>query len=202
MTFGLHLTRHGGHKVLGWGDVADLHPSNLDAPSAGRLVDDGEKLAVHSFTLRQGLVHLQRTENRSDVGHRQVLDGGLQVIDLIGRFGGIDHPIEDHGVDLDLCIVACDHRLRRNIQNRLHHVDIAPDAVDYRDDEVQTGLQSRPPTTEALDGVLEALRYDLRTQEKQADDQNRGDDDEDEEAVDFHSTSSRLRDGLERSVPA
>src|SRR3546814_8565054 len=48
----------------------------------------------------------------------------------------------------------------RNVQNLLHHVDLAADAVDERQDEVEAGPQHHGEAAEALQRIFKALPDD------------------------------------------
>ena len=66
------------------------------------------------------------------VGGRERHDRGVEVADLVGGLGGVEHLEEDHAVDRDHRIVLGDDLLARNVEHLLHHVDLAADAVEER----------------------------------------------------------------------
>ena len=160
-TFGLHLTGHGVSDVGRRGQVLDLDAHALDAPRMGRLVDGRQQARVDQVALRQHLVEVHRAHHRPQVGHGQLGDSVVQVVDPIGRLGRIDHLDEDDAVDLDGDVVLGDHVLARHFQNLLHHVHAASDAFVERDEDGQAGLQRPHVLAETLDGEFMALRHDL-----------------------------------------
>src|SRR5690606_21340132 len=77
------------------------------------------------------------------------------------RLGGIDHLEETHRIDGYHGIVFRDDFLRRNIQHRFHHVDLATDGVDKRHNDAQARLKAMGITTKTLHRVLVTLRHTL-----------------------------------------
>ncbi|MCY1431577.1 hypothetical protein D9M71_475490 [compost metagenome] len=102
---------------------------------------------------------------------QQVADGVFEVVDLVGRLGGVDHLEEAHGVDLHRGVVGGDDFLWRNIQHAFHHIHLAADAVHDRNDDVQPRLERVGVATETLDGPFKALGHDLETHEQNGDHQ-------------------------------
>ncbi len=81
--------------------------------------------------------------------------------------------IEHDPIHLDHGVVLGDDLLRGDIQHRFHHVNFMTDAVDDRDDEIQTGPHGFGIAAEAFDRVFHALRHRLDTQNDQDDRQHR-----------------------------
>ena len=91
----------------------------------------------------------------------------MEVLDLVGGAGGVDHLIEGHGIDLHGGIVLGDHLLRRNVEDILLHVHLAADRVDEGHDEMQAGGQRARVAAEPLDRPVRALRHRLDAREDQ-----------------------------------
>ena len=119
-----------------------------------------EQPVVDLVALRQELVEVHRAHDGADVGHGQVEDGVLEVVDLIGRLGGIEHLEEGNAVDRHHGIVAGDDLLARHVEHLLHHVHLRADAVDEGDDQAEARVQRAGVAAEALDGIIVALRHD------------------------------------------
>jgi len=85
----------------------------------------------------------------------------LVVESAISGLGGVDHLEKDHPVDRDHRIVLGDDLLPRDVDHLLHHVDLAPDAGDKRQHEVDPGLGNAHEAAEMLKRIAIALVDDL-----------------------------------------
>ena len=85
----------------------------------------------------------------------------LRLDDLVARLRGIEHLVERDAVDRDGGVVLGDHFLLGNVDHLLHHVDLAADAVEIRNDEIEPGRQRVGVFAEPLDGPVVALRHRL-----------------------------------------
>ena len=94
---------------------------------------------IDVITLRQQVVEIHRTHDRTNVGHGQVENGVFQFIDLVGSLGGIEHLEECHAIDLDHGVVAGDDLLAGNLQHPLHHVHLRTNPLHERDDDTEAG---------------------------------------------------------------
>ena len=94
----------------------------------------------------------------ADLEHVADVPDALHDVDLLPEALRILE--EDDGVDADHRIVLGNDLLARNVQNLLHHVHLATDAVDERKDEVETRHRCMREATEALDRVDKALSND------------------------------------------
>jgi hypothetical protein len=178
MAFGLHLPAHGDHDILGRRDVLDLDAQHLDAPRAGRLVDHRQQRVVDVVALGQRLVERHVAHDAPDVGERQVGDGEVEVLHLVGGARRIDHLVEGDGVDLHRGVVLGDELLRRNVEDVLLHVHLVADRIHEGHDEMQPGRQGARVASEPFDGPVGALRHRLYAREHQ---HQRHDDQQDEE---------------------
>jgi hypothetical protein len=161
LALGLHLPRHRGDDVGRRADVLDLDAGDLDAPCLGRLVDDDQQPGVDLVALRQGLVEVHRPHHGAQVGGRERHDRGIEVADLIGRLGGVEHLEEHDTVDRDHGIVLGDDLLAGDVEHLLHHVDLAADAVEEGRHEIEAGLRDADEAPEVLDRVSMSLMNDL-----------------------------------------
>src|SRR5690606_3531581 len=161
LTLGFHLAGHRLDQIRRRRNILDLDTGDFYAPRIGGVIDDAQQALIDFVTLAEHLVQVQRTKHGTDIGHRQVADRQLQVVDLIRRLGGIDHLEETHRIDGYHGIVFRDDFLRRNIQHRFHHVDLATDGVDKRHNDAQARLKAMGITTKTLHRVLVTLRHTL-----------------------------------------
>ncbi len=90
----------------------------------------------------------------------------VEVSHLVARLGGIEHLEEREPVDGDGGVVLGDDILLRDVDHLLHHVHLAADAVDERNDDVEAGLQRAGVPAEPLDGPIVALRDGLDAGER------------------------------------
>src|SRR5690606_4894428 len=149
---------------------------DLEAPRMGRLVDHRQQARVDLVTLGQRFVEHQRTEHGADIGHDQVDDRDLELGDLVGRLGRVENLVEHHAVDLDHRVVLGDDVLRRNVHDLFHHVDLVPDVLHDRHEQMETRRQRVGVLAPAFHGPFIALRNDA-DQLEQDDDGDDGDDD-------------------------
>ena len=157
---GAHLLLH---RVLDRGrrvDALDLDPADPDAPAPGRLVEDAGESPVDVLARRQGLLQRHATDDVAQGGHGELLDRGDVVRDLVGRRHRVGHLEVDDGVDRDHQVVLGDHRLRREGDDLLAHVDDVAHAVDERGHHVEARLQRRLVLAETLDDAGTCLRDD------------------------------------------
>ncbi len=130
---------------------------------------------------RQRLVEVERADRGADVGHGDVGDRPLEVLHFVGRLAGVEHLVEDDAVDGDRGIVLGDHGLARNLEHGLLHVELATDAVDIGDDEVEAGIKRGAIAAEALDRPLRALRHRFHAGGDRRQHEQREHDEEDQE---------------------
>ena len=80
--------------------------------------------------------------------------------DLVRRAERVrDREVEDR-IDRDRHVVLRDHGLRRERDHLLAHVDERPQAVEERNEEVETGIERALVAPEALDDAGARLRHD------------------------------------------
>ena len=151
LAFGLHLPGHRRNQFLRRCDILDFDALNLYAPRRRRRIDDCQKLGVDAVALGQQFVEVHRAHDRADIGHHQIEDRELEIGDLIGRLCGIQHLIEDDGVDRHHGVVSSDDALRGDIEHRLHHVHPRPDAIDDGDDQRETRPEGADISAKSLD---------------------------------------------------
>ena len=142
----------------------------------GRMVDDREQPGIDLVALRQGLIEVHRPHHGAQVRRRERHDRHIEIADLIGGLGGVQHLEEDDAVDRDHRIVLGDDLLAGDIDHLLHHVDLVADAIEERRDEVEAGLGDADETAEMLDRIAIALVDDLHADHhvEQHQDRNRG----------------------------
>ena len=117
--------------------------------------------------LGQRLVERHVAHDAPDVGQRQVDDGEVKVLHLIGRTRRVDHLVEGDGIDLDAGVVLGDDLLRRDIEDVLLHVHLAADRIHEGHDEMQPRRQGARVAAESLDRPVGALRHRLHAREHQ-----------------------------------
>jgi hypothetical protein len=120
---------------------------------------------VDLVALRQEMVELHRAHDGADVGHGQIAHGILELVDLVGCLGRIEHLEEGDAIDLHHGVVTGDDLLARHLENALHHVHLRPDPVDEGQDETEPRRQGADIAAEALHGIVVALRHDPDTLE-------------------------------------
>src|SRR5690606_20196423 len=186
---GAHLLLHRVADARRRLDRLDLHPGDLDPPPPGDVVQAALQLLVDELPAGQRRLQVHRPDDVPQGGDRELLDRLDEVGDLVGRVVGVDDPEPEHRVDLHQQVVRRDHRLRREADHLLTHVDLGTDPVDERDDEVQPGLQRGPVLPEPLHHVLARLRHDP-DRLAEADHRQQGDRHRDEEHNRFHDASA------------
>jgi hypothetical protein len=121
--------------------------------------DHAQQLGVDHLALAERFVQVHRTDHGSDVGLHQGDHRHFQVGHLIGGLGRVQHLEEHHAIHAHGRVVLGDHFLAGHVQHLLHHVHLAPDAVDDRNQEVQAGGHGVRVAPEALDGPFVSLRH-------------------------------------------
>jgi hypothetical protein len=170
-TFGFHLPAHRLDEVGRRHDVLDLDAVDLQSPRRHRGVDHAQETLVDLVAMRQHLVEIHRTHHREDVGHGQHRDRLREIGDLVARLRRIEDLEEGNAVDGHRGIVLGDHLLFGNVDHLLHHVDLAPDAVEKRHDQVKARRQGVGVLAEPLDGPVPALRHGFHAGEQRDDDE-------------------------------
>ena len=150
-----HIDEVGGRL-----DVLDLDAVDLDAPRMRRLVHHLEQLRVDHVALAERLVEVHRAEHGADVRHHEVQDGDLELRHFVRGLRGIQHLEEHDAVHLHHGVVLRDHLLRGHVEDLLHHVHLAADALDVRHEQAEARRQRMRVPAESLDRVLVALRHD------------------------------------------
>ena len=105
-----------------------------------------------------------------------------KIGDLVARLRGVDHLEEGDAVDLHHGVILGDHLLARHLNHLLHDIELAPDAIDERDNDAKPRPQGAGIAAEALDRVVPPLRHDFNARGDDGDEQNKQDQDEDIEA--------------------
>ena len=146
------------------------------------MIENLQQPRVDLIAVRQQLVEIHGAHDGADVGHRQVNDRRLELVDLVGRARRVDHLEERHAVDPHHGVVPRDDVLARDVEHLLLHVHAVADALHHRDEDVQAGLQGARVAAEVLDRVVHALRDDLDRRPQDHD----GEDDE-QHAEDFEA---------------
>ena len=190
-----HLQVHRADQVLRRLDFPNFDARDLHAPWLGRAVQDDQQRGVDALARRQRGVQFHLADHRTDVGHRKRVQRERQVADLICSLLRLHHPVVDDAVDRDRGVVAGDDALFRNLDDLLLHVQLAADAIDIGQHEVQSGLQQARVGAEALDGPDLALRHGLHPGEQGDHDQDQQENPDDDDHV---SHGSRRRS---RSLP-
>jgi hypothetical protein len=175
VALGTHLFLH---RLLDgpWGiDRLELDPIDADSPLAGRLVEYAAQLGVDLIPRREGVLQRHSPDHVAQSRHRELLDPGDVVRDLVGRRLRVRDLVVDDGVDRDDEVVLCDDRLRRKGDDLLTQVDERQEPVDERDDESKACVESLVVAAESLDEPRPRLRDDPHCAEENDDDQD-GDD--------------------------
>ena len=128
------------------------------------------------LALFEGPVELHPTDHAAQRGLRELRDRHLEVARAIGRELGVRHLEVEDAVDLQLRVVLRDADLAGNVEWNLAQVVLVGDAIDERDDEIESGLQHRVETPEPFDHQRVLLRHDAdRTRDDDHSDDEEGD---------------------------
>ena len=138
----------------------------LTPQALGRLIDHRQQPGVDLVALGQGLVEVHRAHHRAQIGGRELHDREIEIADLVGGLGRVEHLEEDDAVDRDHGIVLGDDLLAGDVEHLLHHVHLAADAVEEGGVEVEAGAGDSGEAAEMLDRVLIALADDLHAGEQ------------------------------------
>ena len=187
LAFGLHLARHRVDEVTRRLDVFQFDAGDLEAPRMRGLIDHPEQLRVDLVALGERLVEVERAEHGTDIGHDQVDDRDFELRDLIGRLRRVKYLVEHDTIDLDDCVVLGDHVLRGHVEHLFHHVDLAPDVLHDRNQEMEPGFQRMRVLSPALDRPLVALRHDAHELVENDHYHRKNDDRQDAQTHDAHS---------------
>jgi hypothetical protein len=102
---------------------------------------------------------MEPTTHRADVGHGQGEKRLVEVRDLVGGAGGVEHLEERHRVDGDARIVAGEGLLARNVEHLLHDVHLLADLLHVGKDQAEAGPEGPGIAPEPLDRIGVALRH-------------------------------------------
>ena len=119
--------------------------------------------------MRQHLIEIHCAHHRADIGHRQRGDGVCEIGDFVARLRGVEYLIERHAIHRHRGVIAGDDLLTGNVDHLLHHVHLAPDAVEIRNDEIQARRERAGEFAEPFDGPVIALRHGLHAREQRDD---------------------------------
>jgi hypothetical protein len=117
-------------------------------------------VAVDLLATGQRLLQVERADHVSQRGHRELLDRLEEVGDLVSGPDRVDDPEVEHGVDRDDEVVGRDHRLGREADHLLPHVDLGAHRVDERHQEVEARRQGPLVLAQPLHDVHPLLRHD------------------------------------------
>ena len=106
---------------------------DLDAPRVSGLVQDDPHLGVDDVTAGQGLIQFQVTDEVSQGGGGQVLNGSHGVFHAVGVQLGVGDLEEQNSVHLDGDIILGDDRLRGEVCDLFLQGDLASDPFDEGD---------------------------------------------------------------------
>ena len=124
-------------------NVLDLDAGDLHAPSMGCVVDHLEQTVIDLVPFRQELVEVHRAHHGTDIRHGEVENGRFEIRHLVAGTGGIQDLEEGHAIHPHHRIVAGDHLLARHVDHLLHHIELAPNPIDERDDQCRPGVSVR-----------------------------------------------------------
>ena len=82
---------------------------------------------VDLVAMRQKLVEIHRAHDGADVGHDEIEERHLEIGDFVGRAPRVEHLVEGDAVDGDGRVVLRDDLLARDLEDLLHHVELAAD---------------------------------------------------------------------------
>ena len=159
-TFGLHLAGHGVGNVSGWANVFHFDTRDLHAPRTCGVINNAQQTTIDVITFGQRLVEIHRSHDGAQVGRRDLHDRDIQVGNFIGSFCRIEHLEEHHGIHADHGIILGDDFLPWNVEYLFHHVDLAADAIDERNDEVEARMRGMGKAAKAFNGIDMALPND------------------------------------------
>ena len=180
LALGAHLLLHRLLDRARRIDRLQLDPVHAQAPALGCLVEDDAEVRVDLVARGERVLERDRADHVAQCRHGQLLDREQEARDLVRRPEGIGHGEVEDRIDRDRHVVLRDHRLRRERNHLLAHVDERPEAVDERDEEVQARIEGAVVAPEALDDAGARLRHDPdRPHEGDQDDQPDADADHD-----------------------
>lgn len=159
-------------------------------PRRDRSIDYAKQALIDLVAMRQDLVEIHRAHHRADVGHGQDSDRVFQIGDLVARLRRLEHLKKGDAVHRHRCVVLGNHLLLGNGDHLLHHVHLATDAVEIRDDEVQPRRQRAGVLAETFDGPVIALRYRLDAGKQRDDDEQHKNDGENIETGKHNSSQT------------
>ena len=104
------------------------------------------------------MVQLHITDDITQGGSGQALDGENGTLHAVGIQLGIGHLVEHDGIDLHGDVILGDHRLRRKVHHLLLQRDALRHTVHQRHLQVQTGLPGGIVGTQSFNDELGRLR--------------------------------------------
>ncbi len=155
-----HLLLHGVLDRQGRIDGFQLDASDANAPFSGGFVEDDAQLPVDVVAAGEGFFEVQTTDDVAQGGRGQLFDGAEVVRDLVRRCPCVGHLEVDDRVDRDDEVVLGDHRLRREGDDLLAHVDQRSQSVDEGHEDIQAGSERLVVAAETLDHTGGGLRND------------------------------------------
>src|SRR5215831_12593413 len=189
LALGLHLPAHRLDKVLRRYDVLNFDAVDLDAPRRGRSIDDSQQTFVDFVTMRQHLIEFHGAHHGTDIGHRELDDGLVELRNLVACLGGVEHLKKHDAVYRNAGVVLGNDLLLRNVHHLFHHIHPATDPVDEGDDQVKAGPQHSRVAAESLNGPIIALWHRLDAEKDRENGQKDDDEDENVVAAEHLSTS-------------
>ena len=96
----------------------------------------------------------------------------LKLADFVGRLHRVEDLVEHDPVDGDHRVVLGDDLLGIDVHHLFHHVLAHADAVDQRNDQMQTGTQGLGVTPEPLNRIFLTLRHRFDAQKDKRDGKN------------------------------
>ena len=125
-----------------------------------RVVERGDHGGVDLVALLERAVELHPADDAAQRRLRQLRDREHVVRRAIRREPRIGHLEIQDAVDLQLRVVLGDADLRRHVERRFAQVVPVRDAVEERDDEVESRREHRVEAAEPLDDPRLLLRHD------------------------------------------
>lgn len=158
--FGAHLFFHGVPDGFRGFDVFDFDACDFDAPCVTGFVEDASQFVVDGVAAGQGLVQFECSDDVSEGGGCEVVNGCLWVFGAVCVEFGVGYLVEYDGVNEDGDIVFCDDGLGFVVEEVLLQGDDFCDSFDKGQFCMEANFPCPVVTTEPFDDVGFALGHD------------------------------------------
>ena len=145
---------------LGRRQILDLVAQDFHAPVRRGLIERRHDQAVDVLALLECAVELHAANDAAQRSLRELRDSHLEIARAVRRKPRVgDLEIQD-SIDLELRVVLGDADLARHVERYFAQVVLVGDAIDKRNDEIQSRREDGMKSPEALDDQRVLLRND------------------------------------------